>query len=360
MRGTLLASLSWRFLKTLSAMLFAITAVAFLIDFCTFANRGSRLPAYSIPAGLTLSALHMPVTVEAVVPFIVQFASIALLSRLAQRRELVIFRSTGLSAFQIVAPLCAISLAFGILSVCVLDPLAAHSIALARSVEDRMGGAEAPPVLNDTPLWMANSEGDKLVVIGARKQRDGGLKLRDVTYLRFGSGAIAERIEATTAALVDRELVFTQANRFEDGRSGEQLKRLSIVSPFNEQAFRKQFGDPREIGFFDLRGAVGSAREAGYAALPLELRFYSLLCLPLLLVAMVLISTPISIRFERQGQSSIMIASTVLSGYAVYAMTVIVSALSASGKLSPMLAALVPILIAGGVSTFWLLTAEDG
>ena len=360
MRGVLLYNLSWRFLKMLAIVFFSVTAVAFMIDFFSFANRAGALPGYTFPAGLTLSALHMPSTVATIIPFVVQFASIGLLSKLAQSRELVIYRSSGLSAFQFVAPLCVIGLLFGLFSVCVLDPVTARSISLARAVEDRIGGVGAP-ASNAVPLWIAKSSGQELVVIGARRQRNGGLDLGDVTYLRFKSGQMAERIDAATASLVDDRLVFRNASQMTDERiTREQVDQLSVPSTFSEEAFREQFGDVREITFFGLRRAIDNAHEAGHDALPLEIRFYSLMCLPLLLVAMVLISAPISIRFERSGQSAVMIGSTVLSGYAVYAIIVIVASLGSAGILSPVFAALVPVLIAIGVAVFWLLSAEDG
>jgi lipopolysaccharide export system permease protein len=361
MRGVLLVNLSWRFVKTLAVMLFAITAVAFLIDFFSITNRAGGLPGYTILAGLKLSAIHMPSTVEAVVPFVVQFAAIALLSRLAQTRELVIFRSAGLSAFQFIAPLCAISLLFGVFSICILDPIAARSISRGRAVEEVIVGYESRRPSGEMRLWMTNSVDSELVVIGARKQRNGGLDLSDVTYLRFDSGQMAERVDAATASQVDDRLVFHDASHVVEGQNRNELvNRLSISSPFSQEAFREQFGDPHEVGFFDLRHAIASAREAGYAALPLEIRFFTLLCLPLLLVAMVLISAPISIRFERTGQSAMMIGSTVLSGYAVYATTVIVTALGSGGILYPVLAALVPVLVVTGIGVFWVLSAEDG
>lgn len=360
MRGVLLAHVSLRFAKMVAAMSFAVTAIALLIDFFSFASKAADLPGYTVAAGFALSALHMPSTMASVVPFVVQFATVALLTRLAATRELVVFRSVGISAVGFIVPLCVMSFLFGILAVGVLDPLAARCIPASRDMERKIGGIESQFAASASPLWMANRGPDGLVVIGAMNQRQRGLDLSGVTYLRFSADGIAERIEAREARIVHDQLEFRDAAHFEGRRLTEQVDRLSIESPFTEAAFRSEFGDAREVSILALGGAIASARQAGHASLPLELRYYSLLTLPLLLATMVLISAPVSIRFERTGGSGVLVGSTILSGYAVYGVTVVTSGLALAGRLAPLLAVMVPIVIGAGVGIFWLLLAEDG
>jgi lipopolysaccharide export system permease protein len=362
MWGVFPRSLSWRFLKMIAVVFCAVTTVAFLVDFFEFARRAAGLPGYTIAMSLERSALRLPFTMEIAVPFVVQFAAIGLLSMAARRSEFVVLRGAGLSALQFIAPLCVISFVLGILVIVVLNPVAVRATSAAKLVEGRISGVESRPSFDQAPLWMARRVGDELVVIGARNQRNGGLDLQDVTYLRFNAaGGVAERVDAKAASFAGERLIFSNATRELDERKvREQVDRYSVPIQFSQETFREQFGDPNEITFFDLTRAISGADETGHAGNPLKIRFYSLLCLPFLLVGMVLLSTPISIRFERAGTSAVVMGSAVLLGFSLHAVSVIVKSLGSAGILQPFLAASIPALIATSGGMLWLLQTEDG
>ena len=66
-----------------------IFTLAFLIDFTEFSSRTSDLPKYSMQGALFVSALHIPMVMQQVVPFIALFSGMATLISLNRRHELV-------------------------------------------------------------------------------------------------------------------------------------------------------------------------------------------------------------------------------------------------------------------------------
>jgi lipopolysaccharide export system permease protein len=361
-RSLIYRTLSLRFAKMLATAFAVIAAVAFTVDFFDFARQTAGQPGYSVTLNFWRSMLKLPALMEQIMPFVVQFAAVGLLSMAARRHELVAFRGAGISAFQFIAPLCAVAGLLGICTMFALDPLAVKAKSSSKGIEAAVNGVQPDASFEQSPLWIARPQDEELVVIGAKGQRNGGLELLDVTYLRFsGSRKVLERIDANSAVLTDDHLVFRDAVRVDDEHNlKEEKSRFEMVSPFGADALRTQFGDARDIPFPELRHAIAAAGETGNNENPIRTRFYSLLLLPLFLMAMVLLSAPISIRFERTGQSAAMMGTTVLMGFVLYAAGTIFSSLGSAGVIAPSLSTTIPVFVLLGVGLFWLLVAEDG
>jgi lipopolysaccharide export system permease protein len=82
--------------------------------------------------------------------------------------------------------------------------------------------------------------------------------------------------------------------------------------------------------------------------------------LPALLVAMALIAATVSMRFARMGQSATIILGGVLAGFLLYVVSVLVKAFGSAGIVPPVVAAWVPVLVAGFFGVTFLLYKEDG
>ncbi|TGV41563.1 LptF/LptG family permease, partial [bacterium M00.F.Ca.ET.168.01.1.1] len=103
-----------------------LLALVFLIDFTELSGRTTGLPGFTYGTAFAISALRMPMIMLQTVPFVGLFSAMATLVSLNRRYELVIARSAGVSAWQFLFPCCVGALMFGMLSVGVLNPIAAH------------------------------------------------------------------------------------------------------------------------------------------------------------------------------------------------------------------------------------------
>jgi lipopolysaccharide export system permease protein len=93
---------------------------------------------------------------------------------------------------------------------------------------------------------------------------------------------------------------------------------------------------------------------------PYFVQFYSLLSLPLFLVAMVLIAASVTLRFVRFGQLGRLILGGILAGFLLYTATRVVTSLGSNGIMPPIVAAWSPAIVAILFGTTILLHQEDG
>ncbi|HAE51227.1 MAG TPA: LPS export ABC transporter permease LptG, partial [Tistrella mobilis] len=105
---------------------------------------------------------------------------------------------------------------------------------------------------------------------------------------------------------------------------------------------------------------IAQLRDAGFSALQHRLYWHSVLALPLLMMAMVIISATFGLRFTRRGGAGITIAGGVFTGFLLYFLTGVVYALGQSGGLPVVLAAWTPAGVAALFGIATLLHLEDG
>lgn len=113
-----------RYLITAIWFLLGVSAIIYLADFSETARRMSSVPLFcSVRTWLT--ALRLPLILQQTIPFIALFVGMTTLISLNRRYELVVTRAAGVSARQFILPFVLGAVFLGILSVLVLNPIAA-------------------------------------------------------------------------------------------------------------------------------------------------------------------------------------------------------------------------------------------
>ncbi len=231
-----------------------IYALITLIDFTEFSSRtvgyarlhrsSSRSPSRRCACrSLMLQA----------VPFVGLIAAIATLVSLNRKYELVIARSAGISAWQFLFPCCLGALIFGLLTVGVLNPLAAHAISRSEMLESQFRSGKSNAVNAFAAPWIRQKTDDSDTIIGARAVLNKGLELADVTFFSLDKeGDITERRDAARAYLRDGYWELHDVRRI---RGGEQLPLIEtdrIATNLKPEFVQERLARPETIPFYEL------------------------------------------------------------------------------------------------------------
>ncbi|WP_274424190.1 LPS export ABC transporter permease LptG [Chelativorans sp. YIM 93263] len=337
-----------------------IAALIFVVSFTEISGRSSDLDGYSADWALGLAALQLPMIMLQAVPFIGLIAAMATLISLNRKYELVIARAAGISAWQFLTPICAGAFIFGLLSVVLLNPLAANGFARAQALEAEVRGASS--ALNgEREQWINQRTDEGQTVIGAETTLDGGQTLvRPVFLLMDDQGRITQRLDAERARLRDGHWELTSVTRRQGTLTPERLETVSVPTNLQPRYLGYQLTDPEAVSVFDLPTMVEVARSLGLRANAFAMQFQSLVTLPPLLVAMTLIAATVSMRFNRMGLSVVVILGGIISGFLLYVVSVLVRAFGSAGFMPPTVAAWTPVLAAMFFGITFLLFKEDG
>jgi lipopolysaccharide export system permease protein len=337
-----------------------VLALSFIIDFTELSNRSSGLPGYSVQLGLGISALRVPLLLLQIVPFISLFAAMATLVSLNRKYELVIARSAGVSAWQFLLPACVGALMVGVLSVGILNPLAASAFAKAESLISDLRSGKATASASDMP-WLKQKTSQGETIIGAKTILDQGLTLANAVFLSFDAdGDIIQRRDARRAFLREGYWELRNVTRRTGGQQPVNVASERVATNLEPAYVQERLAQPETIPFYELGKKIDAARSFGLRADAFATHYHSLLVLPLLLVAMTLIAATVSMKFTRLGQSGPMILGGILAGFLLYVVSVLVKAFGSAGIVPPIAAAWFPVVVAMFFGVTFLLHKEDG
>ena len=361
MFGTLARYFLTRYAITTVWFLLGVSAIIFLADFSETARRMSGLPGYSVPAALGLTALRMPLILQQTIPFVALFVGMTTLISLNRRYELVVTRAAGISAWQFILPFVGGALVLGVLSVTVLNPVAAWGESKALSVEagwrEDGGSSRQQQVLP----WLRQSSGGQDTIIGAKSFEDNGTLLHDVVLIHLDKdGNILLRQDAQSAKLEDGYWLLNNVSEIRPGHVPVREATTRISTNLRREFVQERMTQPETVAFFDLSHKIDVAQSFGISSKALETQYHFLLSMPFLLVAMTLIAATVSLKFSRFAQSRSVILGGIVSGFVLYVVTVLVRAFGSSGVFPPIVAVWVPVVVALALGATILLHQEDG
>lgn len=349
----------FRYAAITSWYFIGVYALITLIDFTEFSSRTVGLPGFTVQTALAISALRVPMIMQQAVPFVALIAAIATLVSLNRKYELVIARASGISAWQFLLPCCFGALVFGLLTVGVLNPLAAMAVSRSETLETEFRGPGSHS--SSAVPWLRQKTADSDTIIGARAILNRGMELSDVTLFSLNAeGDIVERRDAERAYLRDGYWELHDVRRV---RGGEQLPRIEtdrVPTNLRPEFVQERLARPETIPFYELPAQIEVAQSYGLKASAFATQFHTLMALPLLLVAMTLIAATVSMRFQRMGQSATMILGGVLAGFLLYVVSVLVKAFGDAGFVPPFIVAWIPVVVAMFFGVTFLLYKEDG
>lgn len=347
---------------TIAAWFFVgIFALVFLIDFTELTSRTARIEGFTYWIGATISALRVPMLVLQTVPFVGLFAAMATLVSLNRKYELVVARAAGISAWQFLLPVCIGAFLFGVLSVAVLNPLAAHGLVQSQKAEDLLRSGKSNKVDSNAVPWLRQKTASGDTIIGARAILSQGLEMSDATFFMLDrDGDIVERKDARRVLLRDGYWELQDVTVRPSDGPGEKRQTDRVPTDLKPEFVQERLAQPETIPFYELPRKIEVARSFGLGANAFAMQFDSLVALPFLLVAMTLIAATVSMRFARMGQSATMILGGVVAGFLLYVVSVLVKAFGVAGFVPTIVAAWFPVVVAMFFGVTFLLYKEDG
>lgn len=353
-----------RFLKSVGVVFFTIFVLIYLVDFVELLRRASDLPNVSGAFVAWLALMDTPIVAEQILPFAVLFGAMAAFINLTRKLELVVARAAGVSVWQFLFPAVVGALLVGVFAVGVFNPLSALMKQQAEEIESNLFKNRL--LLNDTSMWIRQTSPVGQSILRAEASSNHGLHLETVAAFVFDQqGRFLERVDAAQGDM----------GRDEHGQSEWLLRDVALTAPgaeprrleiyhlaTNLEASQvvQSFGSPESAPFWDLPRLVEQTEQAGLDAVGYRLRFQSLLALPALLVAMVLIAAAFSLKLSRMGGVGILVLGGVAAGFVLYVATKLVSDLGGAGVLSTPVAAWSPAVVANMLGALTLLNREDG
>ncbi len=351
-----------QFLAGFLLILAGLAAVIFLVDFVELLRRGAGRADVNLNIMLQLALLKLPITVEKVVPFGILFGGLYTFWRLTRTSELVVARASGTSVWQFLTPAVIVAVLVGIFMNTIVNPIGATFLLRYEQLESKLlQGKDDLLSVSESGLWLRQSDPRGQSVIHAERMTSDDMALRGVTVFLFdGQNRFLRRIDASDAKLSDGAWHLSDVLVTAPNTPSRQQASYSLPTDWTPNKIRDSFSPPETLSFWHLPGFIALLDKAGFTATRHRVHWYSLLAMPVMLAAMVLIAAAFSLRMSRRGGVALLIASGVLFSFFVFFLSDVVFAMGLSGSIPPFLAAITPAAMTTLIGISILLHIEDG
>ncbi len=351
-----------RFFMSVMLVLVIMVAVTFLVDIVNLGGRAASRDNADLALVLEMALLRIPYFVVKILPFAVLFGTLLTYVWLTRTHELVVMRATGVSVWQFLLPALAITIALGIVTITVFNPVASALISRFEQLENRNVRSQAN-ILAVAPgnMWIREGDGTRQSVIHAHKISASGTELEDVIILVFGENdRFMERYDAKRATLGDHHWEMEEVLISRPDERTASVSAIEVPTELSLDRLQAAFASPETISFWDLPGFIEVMESAGFSALQHRIHWHAVLAMPLFLASMVLVAAAFSLRLTRQGNVSLFVVSGLGFGFVVYVVSDIFAAYGMSGNLPVLLAVWGPVAIVTSIGSTMLLHTEDG
>jgi lipopolysaccharide export system permease protein len=351
-----------QFLIWWGGIFLALVFLIELFDGIEMLRRTAREETLTFWTLVAMTLFKLPHLAEQAVPFAVLFGGMMAFWRLNRHQELVVARASGMSAWEFLLPVMLIALAIGVVKITVYNPFASAMLLQFERLEAQLvHGRSSLAAISGDGLWLRQSTADGHYMLHAASIDPQRMELGKVLVLAFrGTDRFAYRIDA------DRAVLDPGAWRLENARISrpeappDREEVFRIATDLTRENIQDSFATPETLSFWAIPGFIQVLEQAGFSALRHRLYWQSQLADPLLLCAMVLFAAAFTLRPQRRGGTTLIIAGGVATGFLIYFASDVAYALGLSARIPVALSAWSPAVVACLLGAAILFHLEDG
>lgn len=289
-------------------------------------------------------SLRVPQLVAQFLPFSVLLGTLITLATLNQNSEIVILKSAGMSAHQILAPLVIAAFLVALANFAFNETVLVRTNAKLDRWQATEYGADPAGAAVNREVWVR--DGGNLIHVGAVEGTGARTQLRNVVVYERSDGELDQIIRAASARPAPGGWLLEQLRQF-NVATGVQTSRPSLLvrTDIGPERFTYNSIVADHIPFWELDEAIEAMRAAGRPVGALEAAFHHKLSGPLSAVLMPLLGSVAAFGLARSGRLFVRAVIGMALGFAFFVADNFMMAMGNFGAVPPWLAAWSPFLL---------------
>ena len=330
-----------------SSFLLVMLTVCGIIYIVTFVERlGSNPDTVST---LLDSWIRLLEYIPLFLPLAVFMGTLLAFYNLTKSSELIIISGTGLSPFQIARPFLFGAFIVGAIATTVVNPYSVQ-ISTNNLTKNHLE-------LVDDNIWLRENSEENFLTLranGMHIEKNNNIRFDNVlVFLQNDKFKLTNRISAPYAILSDTGLTIENANNVDD-KANVSKTTEHIKTKITPQTVLERYLQPDQISFWKLPAFIRKMDSIGVMTRGHLVQFWTLLFLPLTMMAMVTLGIAFSQTKQRRNYSfGVKFSLGILTCFVLYFIVHLFNALGNTGTLPPLIAIIAPqIIIITGACTF--------
>ena len=295
-----------------------------------------------------MTILKAPNMMEKIFPLTILIGSIITFVKWRQNNYFVIVRSIGISMWKILIPICLNVFVLGVLSIIILNPISSIFNKKYDVLENNLFGHKKLNEfsLNTKGLWIMKKDRDKNFIINAKNVNKNKNILNQVLVFKSDhQNRFESKINAKQGIIIKNALKLKDGIVFSRNNIPKKFNDLILIENYNFDNFKILSEKPRNLDIFSLFQYIKLMKISGINISNHLAYLLKVLCQPILMISMVLISASLILRnHERKFPVSIS-SITLIIGFIIYFVADLILALGSMEKINPFLAGIGPTMI---------------
>ena len=370
--GAKMKILSWytvsHFIRTLLLLTAIFFGIILLFDTIEILRRSSKLISVPFTTVIQMALLKLPATGQEVLPFTILFSTIMCFWSLTKKHELIIYRSSGLSAWQFILPVSLAGFAFGLVYLVVFNPISAVMTNKYERMESRYLGTEQKLVsISRNGLWLKQDQrnpvtGEQQNIIFHTQNIDlKNWRMDGITVLyTSNTHRFQKRIDAQSAVLKDGYWEIYEAYINTPTQRSVYQEAYKLKTNLTKKEIIESFSDPRTISFWSLPDYIRLMENSGISSRAVRMHYYTLMIQPLFFAAIVILAASLCLRTSRMENGLQLLVLTVFTAFLLFFVSNLLRALGTSEQLPVVLAAWAPSILTFLIAVNIIAITEDG
>lgn len=328
-----------RFFAGVGLVLLVVCGIIFAI---TFIERLPQNPGAfaAIADAWTRLLEYMPLFI----PLAVFMGTLLASYNLIRSSESIIISAAGMSPYQSARPFLIGAFLMGVFITTVVNPYSVN-LSSKNISADQLN-------LIDDEIWLRENSADNIITLRAKNMRadDNALYFQTATvFTQSPDSKLSNRVEADQIKLSDNGLTTDNAKIW-NNRGVMSHGKWEIKTLINPQTVLDRYLQPAQISFWQLPTFIKKMENIGAPVRGHLVQFWTLLFMPLTLLAMTTLGVAFSQTRQRRNFSfGVKFGIGIITCFALYFIVNMMGALGATGALPAILAVIAPplIIIAG-------------
>jgi lipopolysaccharide export system permease protein len=334
--------------------LFSLIALVFFVDLIELFRRSANkvgviyLQKANFFDILGMASLKITRNIEQILPFAMLIGSIFCFNQWRKNNYYIVTRSSGLSLWKIITPSLLCFFIIGVFSITVLNPF---STLLNKKFENLQSiFFEYKKVNNfafDTKgFWMKQSSDGKTIIINAYGINEDSKTLNKVNVFILDNNAKFEkRVSAKNAKFEKNNLQLSDASITNEDSVVKSLKKYNLIIDSSSNDIGVSILEPDSIFIINLPNYILNMKKFGLNTSNHLIHLFKLICQPLLLISMILLSASLMLRSSERKVEVGIVSLSLVVGFSLYFVGDFMFALGSSERLHPILSGFGPTLI---------------
>lgn len=350
-----------RFLLFYLTGLLFFSAIILLFDSIELFRRAGAAGNIHPTLVFKMAVLHLPNTLQEIVPFIFLFATMFFFWRFQQTSQLIILRNMGLSVWRLLLPIISIVLVYSIFEFVILNPLGAIFMEKFERINTTVFKKRSDTyTISSRGIWVRDMHKNGYALVHAKRVDLIYQNVLGITIYAFSDNNIfLKRIDAASGKMAKNHWALQNVLVSNAYKITEEMDVLQYETDINMDTIRDRFLSPDTLSIWALPKFIENVENAGLSSINYKFYLYKTILRPLLFLAMIFFAALVSYPPSTRRRNPYPIFSAILIAFLIYLFTNMMRAFATSLTLPVSVAAAGPALISVFSSLALLIYLEE-